>query len=251
MNIKEHYEKNLYQHRCFSFEDRYQRIVDIVSSLKTFIKSPPIRVLDVGGGVGWLASEIQKLGNYDVFVNDISEKQLKEAKKRYKIKTILGDITEGLPISRESFDIVIFSEVIEHLFFPDKALKEIYRILRKDGFLIITTPNISTLQTRLQFLISGNLPELDPKGNHIRFFTKKTLENMLKENGFVVIKKYGSGWFRISPRFHRKDHEYENEKGELVYKWNWWLKILYVIKYKIISKFLCLNQDMVFVCKKS
>lgn len=65
------------------------------------------------------------------------------------------DLTHGLPYPDESFDLVVLTEVIEHLENHRAALGEVARVLRPGGHLILTTPNIMRLDSRLGFMLSG------------------------------------------------------------------------------------------------
>ena len=65
------------------------------------------------------------------------------------------DLTRGLPYPDQSFDLVVLTEVIEHLENHRAALGEVARVLRPGGHLILTTPNIMRLDSRLGFMLSG------------------------------------------------------------------------------------------------
>lgn len=65
------------------------------------------------------------------------------------------DLTEGLPYPDASFDLVLMTEVIEHLENHRAAICELARVLRPGGRLVLTTPNIMRLDSRLAFLLSG------------------------------------------------------------------------------------------------
>jgi SAM-dependent methyltransferase len=65
------------------------------------------------------------------------------------------DLTRGLPYPDESFGLVVLTEVIEHLENHRAALGEVARVLRPGGYLILTTPNIMRLDSRLGFMLSG------------------------------------------------------------------------------------------------
>ena len=65
------------------------------------------------------------------------------------------DLTRGLPYPDQSFDLVMLTEVIEHLENHRAALGEVARVLRPGGHLILTTPNIMRLDSRLGFMLSG------------------------------------------------------------------------------------------------
>ncbi len=65
------------------------------------------------------------------------------------------DLLKGLPYAAESFDIVLLVEVIEHLANHQVAIGEVARVLKPGGVLILTTPNIMRLNSRLHFFLTG------------------------------------------------------------------------------------------------
>jgi SAM-dependent methyltransferase len=65
------------------------------------------------------------------------------------------DLMRGLPYPEESFDLVLLTEVIEHLENHRAAIAELARVLKPGGTLVLTTPNIMRLNSRLAFLLSG------------------------------------------------------------------------------------------------
>lgn len=106
------------------------------------------QILDLGCGkgmVGYLIRIQRDLTNSKLIGMDISEALLAFTKK-YNIydKLIRGDLTKELPFKKNSFDVVICSEVIEHMKkrIGEHLLDEIERIVAKNGRVIITTPNV-------------------------------------------------------------------------------------------------------------
>jgi len=65
------------------------------------------------------------------------------------------DLLKGLPYATESFDVVLLVEVIEHLENHRVAISEVARVLKPGGVLILTTPNVMRLNSRLHFFLSG------------------------------------------------------------------------------------------------
>lgn len=102
------------------------------------------KVLDVGAGTGRLAIRLAKLGA-NVTALDVSEKMLKEIKKKLKrnlaeIKTVVDDC-ESLPFEDESFDVVVSAFHIVHLKDPRRFFDEIYRVLKPGGKFLVTNIN--------------------------------------------------------------------------------------------------------------
>ncbi len=109
---------------------------------------------------------------------------------------------DSLPWTENTFDVVVCNEIIEHIFDTDRLLEELHRVLKPQGKLILSTPNLASLPNRICLLFGwqpfgtevssrrsnyGNplRKSLNPAG-HIRVFTQKALLEILRENGFVV-----------------------------------------------------------------
>jgi ubiquinone/menaquinone biosynthesis C-methylase UbiE len=125
------------------------------------------RILDVGGGLGDLGLEFFKRGQRGYFiVLDISMAALLEAKTTLQYFTC-GFIQAGaqkLPLKSKTFDIVICSEVLEHLPDDSIALKEITRVLKDNGIIIITVPYMEAWDPKLYeqyVLVGGHLRTYD------------------------------------------------------------------------------------------
>ncbi len=117
-----------------------------------------------------------------------------------------------LPFSDKEFDLVICTEVIEHLFWPQRLLKESHRLLVDGGKILISIPNITSLTYRFAWMLgripscaaSGNLPsELGSTaykqedgeyiGGHVIDFNLKRILMLLRFSGFEIIELRGSG----------------------------------------------------------
>ncbi len=94
-------------------------------------------VLEIGCGLGILLSKVKAGDKYGLESNEFAVATCQ--KKGLNVK--LHDDVYKLPFEDKKFDVVIMNEVIEHIPEPEKALKEIGRVLKMDGKLIITTPN--------------------------------------------------------------------------------------------------------------
>ena len=77
-------------------------------------------------------------------------------------------------------------EVIEHIAKAEKLLSEVARILKPDGYLLISTPNIGFPTHKLRFFFSG---ALFMEGVHFRFFNTNSFQHILNDSGFKIIRK--------------------------------------------------------------
>lgn len=141
--------------------------------LKKYLKSKKEKILDVGCGTGKNVEEFGKFGT--VWGIDSSSEAISFCKKRELKRILKGDL-EKLPLGNESFDFVTALDVLEHV--DDQiALKEIYRILKKEGVLIATVPAFRFLWSRWDEVL-----------HHKRRYTQKGLQGLLGKNGFKIIK---------------------------------------------------------------
>jgi SAM-dependent methyltransferase len=155
-----------------------------------FSALPRGKVLDLGCGFGDYSKRLKDLG-FDVIAADIQGGGF-----RYKdeIEFKRCDITKAVPFADDSFDYVLFLEVVEHLKNPYEVIPEISRIIKKDGSLIISTPNILGLKSRFRFLFEGAYeyfrePPLDQGKDpniHLVPYRYQELEYLLSESGFRV-----------------------------------------------------------------
>ncbi len=150
-------------------------------------------VLDLGcGDTRRLTIKIAlKIGTGRIFGIDIEESST-------SLPVILkGDLNEPLPpeIGSNQVDIVIASQIIEHLWNTDGFLKEIYRVLKPTGYAIISTPNLASWHN-VVYLMLGKQPEVatvsdelyprNEKPGHRRIFTATELIKLLEFHGFIV-----------------------------------------------------------------
>jgi SAM-dependent methyltransferase len=110
----------------------------------------PGRILDAAAGEGALTKELIQRG-FEVEACDLNPQRFKLTSN----KCNLVDLNGVLPYPSSSFDFVAAVEVIEHLHDPWHAISEFKRVLKKNGKLIITTPNILSVLSRLQFVFFG------------------------------------------------------------------------------------------------
>lgn len=162
------------------------------------------RLLDVGCGTGiisyFIKSKVKEIYGIDSYKEDLDR-----AKKRGLITKIVDFNTEKFPFREGSFNTVTCLDVIEHVLDPRVLLKEIYRVLKKDGVLIISTPNIRFTNHIYDLVIKGVFPKtsLDQSlydGGHVHFFTYKDMLKLLVDAGFKniqeeeIINKDHRGW---------------------------------------------------------
>lgn len=133
------------------------------------------QILEVGCRSGNLTQYYHE-GNEVVGV-DVDRNALVEFGKRLHLESHWVDVdSEPLPFREDQFDVVVFSEVMEHLRFPQKTLEEIQRVLKPEGRMIGSVPNSFRLRNRLKFLF-GNAFEVD--ASHLRSYSHVLLRREL------------------------------------------------------------------------
>lgn len=157
------------------------------------------KVLDVACYDGYVGEKIKNNNNVVLGV-DASREAVKMSTKRGLIAKV-SDIEMGLPYKNHFFDLVFAGEIIEHVVDTDFFMEEIKRVLKKNGELVITTPNIASLDRRLMLLFNINpfLPaSFDYPSNalagHVRFFNNKLLKKFLGYKGFKIVSIESDVW---------------------------------------------------------
>lgn len=134
-------------------------------------------LLDIGCGPGFLLDEARKKG-WEVEGLDLSEWAARQARERFGIEVRQGTLEESTFPERR-FDAVVMNDVIEHLADPKAALRRIRRILKNDGVLYLSTPDIDSVLSRV---LGGRWWGINKY--HLYYFSKDTLEKYFSEVGF-------------------------------------------------------------------
>lgn len=158
---------------------RYRRV------FQTLKKTSQVNIIyDLGCGSGNFVKLLRCKG-YEAYGIDVKAAE----------HIIAADLNQSLPLSSESVDFVTSLANLEHLNEPHLNLKEIYRILRKDGTLVLTTP--STAAKPVLECLAFKLKLINPAEilDHKRYFTKAMLYEYIIQAGFnhVKVKRFQGG----------------------------------------------------------
>jgi ubiquinone/menaquinone biosynthesis C-methylase UbiE len=149
--------------------------------------APGDRVLDVGCGAGEFSAALLEAGAQPVAV-DVAAEALRRARERVPaLDARLWREGQPLPAEDASFDVAWAGEVIEHVTDVAPWLSELRRVLRPRGTLLVTTPDHGR-GTLLALALSRRrfAAHFDPRADHVRFFSRRTLHELLDDLGFDV-----------------------------------------------------------------
>ncbi|MFH0797952.1 MAG: class I SAM-dependent methyltransferase [Candidatus Woesearchaeota archaeon] len=139
------------------------------------------KLLDVGCAAGFFLKVANESG-WDVKGVEPNRWLGEQGRKNYGVDIFSGYF-ENAKFDDKSFNVATMWDVIEHIPKPKEALKEANRVLKDSGTLLVSTPDFSSVFAKMfgrnwWFFLS----------HHLFYFTPKTMENMLKDAGFEVVK---------------------------------------------------------------
>lgn len=183
-NFYEHYWEKRLRRSSFSgvAHTRFNTILQLLP--KSFSK-----VLDVGCGDGTTLSLLKKYyGPFQALGFDISKRAVQAARSK-GIDALVHNAEDPFPFRDNFFDVVICSEVLEHLIFPDRCIREIYRVLKSEGIAIFSIPNLGFIKNRLKLLLGISPCEQGRfcRSEHLHYWTCNSFRLFLKKYGFLIL----------------------------------------------------------------
>ncbi len=171
------------------------------------------RLLDLGCGDGnnlrWLAPFAERL-----YGSDYNLARLTRARACSPATLFLADVL-NYPVLSDSFDVIFFNHVIEHI--PDDmaALSAVYRILKPGGLLVLGAPNEGAWWWQLAY---RRAPDILATTDHVHFYTAQTIGQKMNAAGFSVFEVEHMGWgppdFRLDGQWRR--HKVVDDLFELL-----------------------------------
>jgi SAM-dependent methyltransferase len=152
--------------------------------INRFIKSG--KILDIGCGRG-LFLKVMRSGGWEAIGTEFNEQTASYAIKSYSLKIMPGDITQH-KLPSESLDVININQVLEHLKSPYEVIEESHRLLKKNGILIISVPDLRSPQ----FTVGKENWFLLDLPLHLFHFTEEGLIILLKKKQFKIkyIKRF-------------------------------------------------------------
>jgi SAM-dependent methyltransferase len=146
------------------------------------------KILDVGCGTGAFGYAIKQQRSVEVWGVEPDPVAATRATKNLDrvLRTTFSDDTE---LPRAEFDCVVFNDVLEHLLQPDRALALACALLRPDGCVVASIPNIGHFPTVWRLVMHGEW-EYAERGildkTHLRFYTRKSIRRLFEDAGFAI-----------------------------------------------------------------
>lgn len=204
-----------------SAEDENRRVI-----LETMPRRPGSRFLDLGcGGGEWTLQVAEHVGAGDCNGVELIPQLADQARSRgiHVLETDLSHPLDGF--ADESFDVIHSNQVIEHLPGTDNFMHEIRRLLRPDGYAVISTNNLSSWHNIFSLVVGWqplpcNVSDWVNLGNpfnaypdcehgvagqtHLRIFTGKALTALARYHGLRPVAERGAGYYPLPSRIGRR-----------------------------------------------
>jgi ubiquinone/menaquinone biosynthesis C-methylase UbiE len=181
--------------RVYTTKYLFKKVKDVVAELVS--ENPHIkRVLDVPAGAGAFSQFFKEELKLEVEASDIDQDKWKYS----KVNFTAADLGRKLPYPDNHFDLVVCVEGLKHITDVSTGIKEMNRVLKGDGFLLITIPNDLCMQSRLRYLTDGFvdtdwIEPMDPNSENEKSYIHLSsllslpyLWYFLKKNRIKVIK---------------------------------------------------------------
>jgi len=215
------YDESYYGEQDHKFSPTVEKILDFFRSQRANIVTryvlPPAKVLDIGCGNGRFLQYVRSKGKYQIYGVELPGKAADRAAAIEGIQLKKGTL-EYDDFETETFDVITLFHVFEHLAEPVKTLEIIQKILKTDGKLIMSFPNIDSFQSNV---FKGKWLHLDPP-RHLFFFKPKDFVKEMQQYGFELVSEtyfsteqnpFGMQQSILNKLFKKRELLYEYLKG--------------------------------------
>ena len=160
-----------------------------LKNVLALINDHPNSILDVGCASGWFLAQMSKrFPKAKCTGVDAYSQAIIYGRKKYKSIRLIESDAHNLPFADDSFDLIVCTEVLEHVLNPKGVLGEMLRVLKKQGTAIIEMDTGNLLFNTVWFVWT-NLKGKVWKDAHVHKFNSLKLEKMIEASGFILGKK--------------------------------------------------------------
>lgn len=164
------------------------KLVEVILAIRKR-KISPENILDMGCASGWFLSKIAKVfKDSDCYGIDVYKEAVDFGKKKYKKITFRKEDIHNVSYKSNSFDVIICTEVLEHVVDPLQVLKEIKRLLRRNGVAVIEMDTGNFLFRAIWYWWT-HLRHGVWEDAHIHAFNAKKLEKLIRKSGLLIQEK--------------------------------------------------------------
>lgn len=194
MSVEQYYNTE-YAQAQLGWDERYNTFQKIARLWPN--PSGSLDILDLGCGAGSVSADLVRAG-HRVKGLDVMRGALERARQR-GLDARYHDLNQPIPFPDASFDALIACDIVEHVFSPMDLLREMHRVLRPQGFVVLMLPLHFDLVERLRILVGLGIIHYehrlyDPRLRawdyfHLKFFTPREGQEMVEAAGFRVEKR--------------------------------------------------------------
>ncbi len=200
--------------------------------------APTASVLEVGCGLGYFSQVVSRKFRY--IGTDIAWFPLHTSRSRNEPADLIQCDAARLTFRQESFDVVFAFDLLEHIPQPRLAISEMYRVLRKNGRLIATTPNIRSLGNRIKAGSKVLTPSMYTDKTHVSLLSPEEWSGLFLDAGFEIARAGADTLWdipystKVPPALQKM----------VLIPFNW------CVSYLFGSLPWTLGENLVFICKK-
>jgi 2-polyprenyl-3-methyl-5-hydroxy-6-metoxy-1,4-benzoquinol methylase len=176
------------------YKKKVSELLEMKDELITEMALVNKKLLDVGCNQGFINEKITK--NNTIIGIDIDGKNLSIAKDRgYITKKINLNSIKQLPFRKNTFDVILLWDILEHLIEPNNLIDECERILKKEGILIVSIPNTLNIINRFRFMfgipsdITDNTKYKHEFSDHLHIISYKKIKKTLTQK-YSIMNEY-------------------------------------------------------------
>lgn len=210
---KDYFKNSVSTH--FGYENYAEDEKKIVKTFKERVEKIESQVkrgtlLDVGCAMGFFMKAARDAG-WKVNGVEISKFASDYAKKKFNFEVYTADFLSYKP--NTTYNLITMWDVIEHFYDPISALKKANSMLKKDGLLVLSTPDVGSLPA---ILTKERWVGYKLSDEHLTYFSQNTISKLLEKSGFKIVKKTHIGKHVSIPMLADRISIYNNGLGKLV-----------------------------------